>query len=219
MNTFASNQPTVYMLLPMEVISSPQQIPVLKVSDMYKKQEEVPSQYTYVKFPFGILDYDGLKKIQEYHEQKLTKRIEGEETEWLKGCESLCMNIGIDIAKIKRFFEAQVWSKSNEQVYVRNFVEKRWVSDSEMDRLLDVANKQYSDTVCFAHKPNKHLCAVTQIQKKLETIFSSGTNIKRILIALQSEVRMMVAHLYLMVQNKAITGHYWQSTLKTRVPI
>ena len=81
MNTFASNQPTVYMLLPMEVISSPQQIPVLKVSDMsaipsaqqvrqaisnlYKKQEEVPSQYTYVKFPFGILDYDGLKKIQE----------------------------------------------------------------------------------------------------------------------------------------------------------
>ena len=65
-----------------------------------------------MKFPFGILDYDGLKKIQEYHEQKLTKRIEGEETEWLKGCESLCMNIGIDIAKIKRFFEAQVWSKS-----------------------------------------------------------------------------------------------------------
>ena len=77
-----------------------------------------------------------------------------------------------------------MWSKSNEQVNVRNFVGKCWVSDSETDRLLDVANKQYSDTVCFAHKPNKHLCAVTQIQKKLETIFSSGTNIKRILIAL-----------------------------------
>jgi hypothetical protein len=119
--TFASKQPTVFMLLPMEVISSPRQIPVFKVSDMsaipsaqqvrqaisnlYKKQEVVPIHYTYVKFPFGILDYDGLKKIQEYHEQKLTKRIECEEKEWLKGCESLRVNIGIDIAKIKQFFE------------------------------------------------------------------------------------------------------------------
>ena len=99
----------------MEVISSPQQIPVLKVSDMsaipsaqqvrqaisnlYTKQE-VPSQYTYVKFQFGILDYDGLKKIQEYHEQKLTKRIENEGNEGLKEYESLCVNIVIDIAKI-----------------------------------------------------------------------------------------------------------------------
>ena len=64
----------------MFTFSSPRQIPVLKVSDMsaipsaqqvqqaisnlYKKQEEVPSQYTYMKFPFGILDYDELKKRQ-----------------------------------------------------------------------------------------------------------------------------------------------------------
>ena len=65
-------------------------------------------QFSYIKFPFGILDYDGLQKLQEYHEQKLRRKLEGEEREWLKGCESLCSNIGIDIAKIKQFFEAQV---------------------------------------------------------------------------------------------------------------
>ena len=73
MNTTSSNQPTVYMFLPMEVITSPQPIPVVKVSDLtiipsaqlvrqavsnlYKKQEVVSDQFIYVKFPFGILDY------------------------------------------------------------------------------------------------------------------------------------------------------------------
>ena len=47
---------------------------------------------------------------------------------------------------------------------------KRWISDSDMDTLLDIANKQYNDTICFASKPNKHLHAFSQIQTKLETI-------------------------------------------------
>ena len=34
LNTVTSNQPTVYMFLPMEVISSPQQIPVVQVDDL-----------------------------------------------------------------------------------------------------------------------------------------------------------------------------------------
>ena len=103
LNTVTSNQPTVYMFLPMEVISSPQQIPVVQVDDftmipsaqqvrqaisnLYKKQEAVSDQFSYIKFPFGILDYDGLQKLQEYHEQKLRRKLEGEEREWLKGCE------------------------------------------------------------------------------------------------------------------------------------
>ena len=126
----------------------------------------VSDQFIYVKFPFGILDYDGLQEIREYHEQKLKRKIEGEEKEWLKGCESLCSRIGIDIAKIKQFFEARLWDKPNERVCGRNFVGNRWISDSDMDALLDIANKQYSDTICFASKPNKQLCAFSQIHKK-----------------------------------------------------
>ena len=170
LNAVASNQPTVHMFLPMEVFTSSQKIPVVKVSDLtiipsaqqvrqaisnlYKKQEMVSDQFSYVKFPFGILDYDGLQKIQEYHEQKLRRKTEGEEKVWLEGCESLCGD-GIDIAKIKRFFEARLWDKPNEQVCGRNFVGNRWISDSDMDTVLDIANKQYSDTICFASKQNK----------------------------------------------------------------
>ena len=182
----------------MEVITSPRQIPVVQVSDLaiipsaeqvrqaicnlYKNQEAVPHQFSYVKFPFGILDYDGLKKIQEYHEQQLRRKMESEDKEWLIRCESFCN--GINIAKIKQFFEQQVWNKSNKQVCGRNFVGKRWILDSDMDRLLDIANKQYNDTICFASKPSKHLCAFSQIQTKLENILSKGIKTRRILIAL-----------------------------------
>ena len=46
---------------------------------------------------------------------------------------------------------------------------KRWISDSDMFKLLDIANTLYSDTICFASKPNIHLHAFSQIQTKLET--------------------------------------------------
>ena len=200
LNTIASNQPTVYMFLPMEVISSPQQIPVVQVNDLttipsaqqvrhaisnlYKKQEAASDQFNYVKFPFGVLDCDGLKKIQEYHEQKLSRKLEGEERDWLEGCESLCSTTGISVAKIKRYFKAQVWDNSNGQACGRNFVRERWISDFDMDTLFDITNKQYSDTICFASKPNNHLHAFSQIQTKLETTITNGIKIKRILIAL-----------------------------------
>ena len=37
---------------------------------------------------------------------------------------------------------------------------KPWISESDMDTLLDIANKQYNDIICFASKPNNHLCAL-----------------------------------------------------------
>ena len=79
----------------MEVITTHQQIPLLQVSDLttipsaqqvrqaisnlYKKQEAVPDEFSYVKFPFGILDFNGLQKILEYHEQKVRREMESEE--------------------------------------------------------------------------------------------------------------------------------------------
>ena len=68
--------------------------------------------------------------------------MEGEEVQWLKGCEMLCGELGIDIAMIKECFETKVWSKPTHthQAYVRNFVGQRWISDSEMDRLPDITD-------------------------------------------------------------------------------
>ena len=82
--------------------------------------------------------------------------MDSEEREWLDGCESLCSSIGINIAKIKHYFEAQVWDKPNGQVCGRNFVGNvdftLWISDTDMYTILDIANKEYSDTICFASK-------------------------------------------------------------------
>ena len=38
---------------------------------------------------------------------------------------------------------------------------EHWISDFDMDTLFDITNKQYSDTICFASKPNNHLHAFT----------------------------------------------------------
>ena len=35
--------------------------------------------YTFVKFPFGILDYDGLKMLQKYHDYTQIKKKISEE--------------------------------------------------------------------------------------------------------------------------------------------
>ena len=111
--------------------------------------------------------------------------MKGEEVQWLRRCEMLCGDLDIDIAMMKECFETRVWNKTTHthQAYVRNFVGRHWISDSEMDRLLDVTNRQYSDTICFAAKPNKLLCAFSQIQTNLESALGCGTRIKRILVA------------------------------------
>ena len=46
----------------------------------------------------------------------------------------------INIANIEQFFESRVWDKSSGQVSGRNFVGKRWISDSDMDTKFDIAN-------------------------------------------------------------------------------
>ena len=40
--------------------------------------------YTYVKFPFGILNFDGLKMLQKYHNYTQIKKKISEEKAWLK---------------------------------------------------------------------------------------------------------------------------------------
>ena len=83
---------------------------------------------------------------------------------------------------------------------------KRWISDSDMDTLLDIANKQYNDTICFASKSNKQHCAFSQIQTKLETIIRNGIKIKRLLIALHvgSEDNGTT-----FISNGSMQGNHW----------
>ena len=80
-----------------------------------------------------------------------------------------------------------------------------WISDSDMDTLLDIANKQYSDTICFASKPNKQLRAFSQIQTKLETTLRYGLKIKRILITLHVGSEESGTF----ISNGSMQGNHW----------
>ena len=50
--------------------------------------------YTYLKFPFGILDFDGLKMLQKYHDY--TQKKVYEEKTWLKESEKTSGSLGIN---------------------------------------------------------------------------------------------------------------------------
>ena len=72
------------MFLPMEVITIPERIKVVEVGSLIeipsqfqvrqaismlcKKQEEHPDKFSYIKFPFGMIDYGGLNALLTYHE-------------------------------------------------------------------------------------------------------------------------------------------------------
>ena len=87
------------MFLPMEIFTVTEQVDTVAISKLtdipsevqvqqaisclYKKQEEFPDKYTYAKFPFGIMDYDGLKMLQKYHNYVQGKRNMSEEKTWL----------------------------------------------------------------------------------------------------------------------------------------
>ena len=83
------------MFLPMEVVTLPESIKVVEIcslteipsepqvrqaiSKLYKRREEHPEKFSYVKFPFGMMDYDGLNMLLTYHEYVALKKKVGEE--------------------------------------------------------------------------------------------------------------------------------------------
>ena len=88
------------MFLPMEIVTFSQRVKVVEVSKLveipsevqvrqaisrlYKKREKDPDKFSYIKFPFGMIDYDGLQMLQTYHEYLALKKKIAEEKAWLK---------------------------------------------------------------------------------------------------------------------------------------
>ena len=152
------------MFLPMEVITVtkpvntvansfltdiPSEIQVRQaIFSLYKKQEEFPDMYTYAKFPFGILDFDGLKMLQKYHNNytQIKKKI-SEEKAWLKESEKACAGLGINIKNIHQYFQSHVWCGNDSCASIRNLVGKRWLSDYEIDKMFNVVNEVYDNTI------------------------------------------------------------------------
>ena len=119
-----------------KLVEIPSEIEVRQaVSNLYKQKEEHPDTFSYIKFPFGMIDYDGLQMLQKYHEYiALTKKV-AEEKAWLKQAAQKCEGLGINIDKINQHFKDNVWSTAsfNPTTFIRNLVGKRWLTDDVIE--------------------------------------------------------------------------------------
>ena len=109
------------MFLPMEVITIPERIKVVEVGSLIeipsqlqvrqaismlcKKQEEHPDKFSYMKFPFGMIDYGGLNALLTYHEYLALRKKVAEEKAWLKQSKQNCEGLGIILIKSTNIFE------------------------------------------------------------------------------------------------------------------
>ena len=107
------------------------------------KQKEVSMKiFVYIKFPFGLLDYNGLKQLQLYHCDLNHKQVkEGIQT-WLSETGN------INMKKIKEFFSL---SKSEHENKLVNLTRDHWVTENDMNELFSILNQQYDDVVCSMH--------------------------------------------------------------------
>ena len=86
------------------------------------KKEEFSDKYSYVRFSFGMIDYDGLSRLLTYHEYITLKGKIAKEKLWLQQSKQDCEGLGVNIDKINQYFN--VWSTNsyNPVVSVHNLV-------------------------------------------------------------------------------------------------
>ena len=74
------------------------------------KKEEDPDNFSYIQFPFGMIDYKGLQILQTCHEYLALRKRIAEEKAWFKQAKQSCEDLGINIESIYQYFKDRVWS-------------------------------------------------------------------------------------------------------------
>ena len=171
------------MFLPMEVVVSPVEIDTVHlgslteipslglvtraISMLCKKKESTSSDsYVYMKFPFGTLDYRGLKDLQNYHQYLEDKKSEKEIQAWLLECESIR---GVNMIKIKE--------NLSRKPLLTHLTGKHWVSDDEISALFQLLNKRFNDVICLVCTPDCYVENETIVKSQ---VFTGG----KVLVAL-----------------------------------
>ena len=111
---------TVCMFLPMDIVSLSERVEVVDIgklveipseiqvrqaiSKLYKQKEEHSDKFSYIKFRFGMMDYDGLQMLLTYHEYIALKKEVAEEKAWLKQAAQTCEGLGVNFDKTNRYF-------------------------------------------------------------------------------------------------------------------
>ena len=145
------------------------------LSQLCKAKENNGTKFCYAQFPFGLVDYKGLKQLQAHHESVHEKHITTEEVEWFKICRStFSSHKPVYVSKLQAleaYFQDIVWTKtiSEKGRQLRNLVGRRWATDREITAVFDILNKQHSDALYFSARPGSFMHSVQR-----EGTFSKG---------------------------------------------
>ena len=189
-------------MLPMEVVTMPQRIKVVEfgslieipcelqvrqaISNLHKQQSDYPDKFSYIKFPFGIIGYDGLDMLLKYHEYITLKKKVAEEKSWLEQAKQNYGSLGIDIDKIYQYLQENVWSTGHNYHIdsIRTLVGERWLTDDVIDTVFGIINRKHDDTICFVCKPTRIVYSSAGLSEKLRRIYDNSFTVSRVIVAL-----------------------------------
>lgn len=108
----------------------------------------------YIKFPFGVLDFNGLKDLQQYH-QHLTIKIN---KMWLSECDRISGDMGINITKINL--------SSDKCPSLDNLIGNQWVTEKEINILFSILNRDYNEVLCLLCTPDKFITEALKMKSQ-----------------------------------------------------
>ena len=116
--------------------------------------KKIQKNYVYIKFPFGILCYEGLKELKSYYERILFQEKINEDRNWLINVKSFCSQLKIDVNKIKEHLKDHVWNSKSlvlnpKDTAIQSFVGKCWLTNYDIDVFFEIINKNYDNFISF----------------------------------------------------------------------
>ena len=156
------------------------------ISMLCKEQEKQQNKFVYIKFPFGMMDYDGLKSIQAYHDSVQHKQMMLEEKNWLHDVDKLGSEIGISMSQINQHFEEKIWTPNPDKQHtsVQSLVGNRWLSNYDIDSIFEIINRKYDNIIGFVCKSSQFMYSFADLREKADKTIKKKITITKILVAL-----------------------------------
>ena len=125
------------------------------LSTLLQKAEKTPSQYHYIKFPFGLMDTSGLKDLLASYDHRTALKRTLEEKKWLNKQfrvphPDMCISESNTASFFSSIWEGNCDSGTTDQITcARNLVGTRWLSDVSVLYMANLINSKTSTALCL----------------------------------------------------------------------
>ena len=158
------------------------------LSVLLKQADKAPNQNHYVKFPFGLMDVNSLRKLLAFYDMRSAQRQVQEEKKWLSmDVPSPHSTMSIQKGEMITFF-SQIWNQkhtnSEQMKCVRNLVGTRWLTDGDLTYFANTINTTVSNTLCFVLQHPSAMFSHKPLLGKMERISSGQEVVENIIVIL-----------------------------------